>query len=106
MTGLANHLLILLQFGHMQVFPFLLILSCGPCRIIVKTVTLAVPDLPAIAPLWLLPIMFVKRFRTPPGLLLLTSDHYAREENLHYEQVTHRAMIAPRPTRKLDSWLT
>ena len=106
MTDLANHLLVLRQFGHTQVFPFLLILSYGLCKIIVKTVTLAVLDLPAIAPLWLLPLMFVKRFRIPPGLPLLTSDHYAREENLHYEQVTHRAMIAPRPTRKLDSWLT
>ena len=105
MTGRANHLLTFLQFDHMQVFLSLLTLSCGLCKIIVMTVTLAVPDLPAIAPLWLLPTMFVKRFRTLPGLLLLTSDHYAREENLHYEQVTRRAMIAPRPSRKLNSWL-
>ena len=105
MTGQANRLLMALQFDHMRVFLSLLTLSCGPGKIVVEITALVVPGPPAIVPLWLLPTAFVKRSKLPPGLPLLTSDHYAREENLHYEQVTHRAMIAPRPTRKLDSWL-
>ena len=97
MTDLVNHLLVLRQFGHMQVYPFLPTLSCEPYRIVVETTALIVPDLPAIVPLGLLPIAFVRRSKNPPGLPLLTSDHYAREGNLHCEQVTRKAMIAPRP---------